>query len=362
MTALVPQMNSLPDLPRHGGDIAAAEARWGRPKRPWLDLSTGINPRPYPVPPLPPATWTHAWTRLPGTAEEAEFVGAARGYLGAGGHAATSLGIVPVPGTDLLIHLLPRLQPAARVGVLSPGYGDYANAFAAAGHAVIPLSAAALAEPGTVARHGLRTLILGRPNNPDGLILPWSLIASLACDLQAAAGLLIIDEAFCDLCPEHSLAAAAPALGAPPLGVIVLRSFGKFFGLAGLRLGFVVTTHERAARLRAALGAWPVSGIALAVGAAALADRAWQAGARAQLAYTRRQLDAVLVAGGCSLAGGTDLFRLVRHERAPALWEHLGRAGILTRAFANLPGHLRVGPPADALALDRLADALAAFR
>lgn len=314
-------------LPRHGGDLAAAEERWGRPAQGWLDLSTGINPWPYPVSGLP----AEAWTRLPGATEEARLRRAAAHRFG-----CRADQVLAAPGTSALIAALPRIVPSGRVAILSPTYGEHAVAWRDAGHAVAEV--ASLAEAA-----GADVVVVVNPNNPDGRVLT-------ASDLPAAS-LLVVDEAFADATPELSVA------GHLRPGLVVLRSFGKFYGLAGLRLGFALAEADILAQLAGQLGQWPVSGIALAVGAAALEDDDWAAATRAHLASMAARLDGVLGRAGFTVLGGTSLFRLAAHPDL-SVYDRLGRAGILVRAFAGRPGILRFGLPPDEAALTRLADSL----
>lgn len=327
---------ALTPLPIHGGDLAAAEARWGRPRAGWLDLSTGINPWPYPIPPLPP----EAWTRLPGAAEDAALrVAAARRY---GAPAADR--VLAGPGTSALIQALPRTRAPGRVAVVAPTYGEHARAWAAAGHQVteVPSLDAAEAE----------VIVVVNPNNPDGRAIAPETLLDLALRQAAKGGLLLVDEAFGDMTPALSV---APALRP---GLAVLRSFGKFYGLAGLRLGFLLAEPALRDAVAAQLGPWPVSGPALGVGRAALDDDAWAEATQARLQRETAALDAVLERAGLGLIGGTTLFRLFSHPQASALYDRLGRAGILVRAFETHPDRLRFGLPADAEGRERLAAAL----
>lgn len=325
------------DLPVHGGDLAAAEARWGRPGDGWLDLSTGINPWPYPI----PALAGEAWTRLPGRAEEEGLRGAAARRFRAAGPDH----VLAAPGTSALIQALPRTRAAGRVDVVAPTYGEHARAWAAAGHHV--------REVATLEEADAPVVVVVNPNNPDGrVVAPDALLAHAA--VQAArGGLLLVDEAFGDMTPALSV---APRLGP---GMVVLRSFGKFYGLAGLRLGFALAAPELLAPLAAQMGPWAVSGPALAVGTAALGDDAWAASMIARLAEAQSALDGVLERAGLSIVGGTTLFRLAAHPRAAELYDRLGRAGILVRAFEGRPHLLRFGLPAGAAELERLARGLA---
>jgi cobalamin biosynthetic protein CobC len=322
----------------HGGRLGAARRRFAGAPEPFIDLSTGINPRPWPVPALPPA----AWARLP----EPEAEQALR-QVAAGAYGAADPGMVAAaPGTQLLIQLLPRIFPQPALAVLGPTYAEHAACWRAAGCAVAEVEqVAALA--------GAPAALLCNPNNPDGRRLGLAGLRGLADAAAARGGLLVVDEAFADLEPE--VESAARLLPHPAL--LVLRSFGKAHGLAGLRLGFALAAPGRAAAIRGWLGPWAVSGPALAIGAAALADAAWRRAESARLAAEAARLDALLQGAGLSIVGGTRLFRLA--EGDAARWHRrLGEAGLLTRAFAGQPRWLRFGLPPDEAAWARLAAVL----
>ena len=320
----------------HGGALDTAMARHGGTRADWLDLSTGINPVPWPVPELPP----EAWTRLPDRALLRDCLAAARTCYRVPDHAA----IVAAPGTQAILQWLPHLFPGRDASVVEPAYGEYAETFRLAGRAVTGI-ASLRSESGEAT-----VVIAGHPNNPDGRLVA-------AADLQAVlalGGTAVIDEAFGDVAPEASL---VPLAGVP--GLVILKSFGKFFGLAGLRLGFAIGAPETMDRLQALLGPWAVSGPALEVGGRALGDAAWIAATRLRLAADRSRLEALLAAQGFSAVGGTDLFVTVRHERAGAIREELAARHILVRGFSHSPDWLRFGLPADEGQFARLGDALA---
>jgi cobalamin biosynthesis protein CobC len=322
----------------HGGDLAAARLMFPDAPEPLVDLSTGINPIPYPVPPLSP----DVFARLPEPAA-VEALGA----IAAAAYAApSSAHVVVAPGVQMLLPLVAALIPPGRAAVLAPTYSEHARAAALAGHAV--------AETTDLARLADADLaVVVNPNNPDGRVVAPDALRALAATLAARGGLLVVDEAFMDVGPAG--ASLAPAAGD---GVVVLRSFGKLFGLAGLRLGFALAAPEQAARLRASLGPWPVAGPAIAVGAAALADAAWIEATRHRLASAAQRLDDLLAGAGLDIVGGTSLYRLVRTSRAAFLFEHLGRAGIMVRRFPRGPCWLRFGLPGEEAAWQRLSAAL----
>jgi cobalamin biosynthetic protein CobC len=328
----------------HGGDLTAARRLFPGAAQPFIDLSTGINPHPYRLPHFS----ADLFERLPARAATAELAAiAARAY---GAPAAAH--VVPAPGTQILLPLVAGLLRPGRAAVISPAYGELAHAAALAGHKVVAVSDLAAAG-------NARLVFVGNPNNPDGRLFAASDLIRLAKDLRARGGMLIVDEAFMDVEPIGT--SLAPELGRSRSNIIVLRSFGKFFGLAGIRLGFALAAPPIAARITAMLGPWAVSGPALAAGAKALADTAWIERTRHRLAKSAQRIDALLTASGFTALGGTDLFRLVRVAGADKLFRHLGRAGILVRIFPEHPEWVRFGLPTDEAAWRRLQVAIAAY-
>lgn len=317
----------------HGGGLITARARFPGATAPWIDLSTGINPLPYPMPALRP----DAYHRLPEPEQvrRLETV-AARAY----GVADPGM-VVAAPGTQVLISLLPHLLRLGRVAIVGPTYAEHAAAWAAAGSAVASVASIRCigAEPGAV---------LCNPNNPDGRRACAAELLALA----AHVGVLVVDEAFVDL--ENPGLSLAPVL---PANAVVLRSFGKTYGLAGLRLGFAIAPPDLAHRIRMALGPWAVSGAAVQIGTAALADDAWLDATRERLTGDVARLDDMLARTGHQVVGGTRLFRLARVLDAPDIFNRLGRAGILARRFETRPDWLRFGIPGGGW--DRIEAALA---
>lgn len=320
----------LEAAPYHGGDAQTAALALGVTITD--DLSTGINPWPYPfTPPVP-----ESYARLPTRAERSDLQAAAAAAYGV---AEAGL-VVPAPGTQALIQLLPRLRPPGRVAVVGPTYAEHAACWRAAGHEV---------HEGEEPDPAADVVVLCNPNNPDGRRFAPEALAGLGQSLAARGGWLVVDEAFVDPTPELSL---GPLLPLP--GVVVLRSFGKFFGLAGVRLGFALAEAPMVARLSAALGPWAVGGPTIAIGIQALSDREWIAATRARLSAAAADLDALLERHGLRLIGGTALFRLARCARAHELFQALLRRGIFVRHFPERPDRLRFGLPGDADAQHRL--------
>lgn len=318
----------------HGGNLDEAIARHGGAAEDWLDLSTGINRAPYPVGALP----QRSFAALPTGADMAALATAARAAYG------TRAPIVPLAGASAAIALAPLLATAGVARVVGPTYSEHAAALRTHGWAVKDVP-----EPGALAGADLAVVV--NPNNPDGRC--WH--ARELLDLARDVGLLIVDESFVDPAPDLSL---APHLGPETERIVVQRSFGKFYGLAGLRLGFALTGKALASRLAEIAGPWPVSGPAIAVGIAALSDQDWQARACRVLAAGAARLDAAAEAAGWRRVGGTALFGTYDTGDGAGTRDRLAASRIWTRAFPDAPGWLRLGLPGSEAEWARLGAAL----
>jgi cobalamin biosynthetic protein CobC len=318
----------------HGGNLDLACKLFGGRPQDWIDLSTGINRQPYPVGELR----SQSWTALPSRADLQALHEVARSAYG------TSASVLAVAGAQAAIQSLPRLAPPGRARILAPTYNEYAPTLKAAGWQV--------QEVGDIdALAGAELAVVVNPNNPDGRRHDRAALLALA----SRVGRLVIDESFADAGPDVSLASDAGRTG-----LLVLRSFGKFYGLAGLRLGFVLGNEADVAALAAMVGPWPVSGAAIEIGRRALLDGAWADATSARLAGEARRLDGLARRVGWGLVGGTPLFRLYETGNAVAAQEKLARAKIWSRIFSNKPGWLRLGLPGDETEWTRLATALSA--
>jgi cobalamin biosynthesis protein CobC len=332
--------NEAMERAAHGGDLDAARRQFPSAPEPWIDLSTGINPVPYPLPQLPP----EVWQRLPERTDIVRLAATAARAYGAGDGAT----IVAAPGTQALIGLLPRLRAHSKVAILGPTYAEHEIRWRREGHRVAVV-------PQIEAMAGADVVVIVNPNNPTGRFVERARLRQLAADLDCRGGLLVVDEAFADVMdPPASL---VPEL---PPATLVLRSFGKTFGLAGLRLGFAITDPTLARRISDLLGPWAVSGPAIAIAERALADTAWLLATRRRLAEDAARLDALLRRAGCEVIGGTPLFRLAAHHSAQRLYETLGGHGIHVRRFAENATWLRFGLPGTEDSWLRLSQALGA--
>ena len=320
----------------HGGRLLRAARQYGIAAEDWLDLSTGVSPFPWPVPELPASVWH----RLP--EDDDGLIETARAYYGAPD-------LLPVAGSQAAIQALPQLRVNSRVGVIAPGYAEHAHAWRRAWHEVTTLPAGEL----LAQAHRFDVVVLIHPNNPGGERFGPAQLLDLHARLAARGGWLVVDEAFIDVEPEASLCAETAREG-----LIVLRSVGKFFGMAGARAGFVCASTLLLDALRERLGPWTLSGPSRHALRLALADANYQASARPRLLAAGHRLAAILRAAGLEPAGGCALFQWCRHADARAMEEALARRGILTRLF-DTPASLRFGLPADEAGFLRLRDALA---
>ncbi|HUW74556.1 MAG TPA: threonine-phosphate decarboxylase CobD [Methyloceanibacter sp.] len=323
----------------HGGDLDAARKLFPGAPEPFVDLSTAINPHPYPIPHASPEDFA----RLP----DAESLKRLTGNAATAYAAPSEANVVPAAGTQILMTLVAGLVPPGRAAILGPTYAEHARVAALAGHAVTtvpelaPLGEADLA-------------IVVNPNNPDGRVFGTGELLRIAEKQRERSGLLVVDEAFVDAGPRGE--SLSPHV--EEANIIVLRSFGKFFGLAGIRLSFALAAKELAARLRASLGPWPVSGPALTVGKAALGDEDWIEQTRLSLGKATHRLEVLLQDAGLESVGHTELFHLVRSPEAQQTFERLGRAGIFVRRFEEQSEWLRFGLPGEEDAWRRLEAAL----
>jgi cobalamin biosynthetic protein CobC len=318
----------------HGGNLDLAIKRFGGRVEEWIDLSTGINRQPYPVGELQP----RSWTALPSRSDIDALHGAARNAYG------TAAPVLAVAGAQAAILSLPRLAPPGHARILAPTYNEYAPTLSAAGWQV--------EEVGDLdALAGADLAVAVNPNNPDGRLHDPAALLRLAGRVNR----LVVDESFADAMPEVSVASQA---GGSRL--LVLRSFGKFYGLAGLRLGFVLGCEADIAALSALAGPWPVSGVAIEIGRRALLDHAWADATKVRLARDALRLDDLAKRAGWSLVGGTPLFRLYEAGDAAAAHERLACGKIWSRIFSGKPGWLRLGLPGDETEWKRLAAALSA--
>jgi cobalamin biosynthetic protein CobC len=319
----------------HGGNLDDAITQFGHMREDWLDLSTGLNPQWYPVPPLPDIIWH----RLPEASTD--LAEAAANYYGA------PL-MLPVAGTQMAIQALPRLRPSSRVVVAAPSYAEHALHWGQHGHLMQQILYSDL----ETAVSSCDVMVLCNPNNPTGETIAPEHLLAWADDLATRGGWLIVDEAFADTMPHISVAQWSNRPG-----LIVLRSIGKFFGLAGLRLGFVAAHPNLLAQLENTLGPWTVSSPAQHIGCAALRDSAWQDETRARLLASGRRMHELLHAYEINAAGSA-MYQWWPEIEAEAFWRHMAERGIWVRLFRQVARGIRIGLPPDETGWQRLTQAL----
>jgi cobalamin biosynthetic protein CobC len=307
------------------------------PAEGWLDLSTGVNPDPYPF-----AAPDADTMRLPDPGALAGLIAAARVRY----RVPATVGLIATPGSEIAIHLLPLLAPPGDVAIVTPTYGSHARAWRASDRAVVEIATLEDAPPSAA------VVVVCNPNNPDGRCIDPAALAEAA----ARRAMLVVDEAYADTAPALSL---IPGLATAP--AVVLRSFGKFYGLPGLRLGFVAGPEAVTQRLATFLGSWPVSGPAITIATQALGDDEWTTTTRKALDARAARLRALLDRCALPVKGATSLFVLVEHAEAPEIHVALAQRGIWTRIFAERPAWIRIGVPTDD-GLQRLERALADLR
>ena len=301
----------MTEAPRdHGGGLDAAATRYGGKRSDWLDLSTGINPVPYPIGEID----TDAWTALPDSAAQKRLLDAARSFW----NAPDDAGLIAAPGASALIARMPNVFPGATVTIPTPTYNEHAAAFRANSWSVHERGASDMT-------------VLVHPNNPDGRV--W--------EAKEMAGQTIIDESFCDVMPLASHVAQTNRVNR-----VVLKSFGKFWGLAGLRLGFAIAHPATIEHLIKIMGPWAVSGPALDIGARALEDVAWAETTRARLIKDADRLDALMTKAGAKVVGGTTLFRLYDVDNAAFWQDKLAKGHVWSRVFPYSDRWVRLGLPA----------------
>jgi cobalamin biosynthesis protein CobC len=321
----------------HGGDLSGFADLYPKAPRPLIDLSTGINRISYPFEPS-----LQAAARLPGRLEHQACLAAFAQYAG-----VNKKYIQIMSGSQSAISILPTLVEPCDVAILEPTYSEHEINWRRFGHRVSTYNAT------DILTCDANIIVLTNPNNPDGRVFEHDALMALQEQQGRKSGWLIVDEAFVDPVPEASLSGSVSRGG-----LIVLRSFGKFFGLAGLRLGFLIAPEVVNTRIEERLGPWNVNGPALQIGATAYEDEEWIGATRRRLRDDSQRLVKMLEAANLSLKGGTPLFQLIQSHRARALSDHLASRGIYVRTFAYDDALLRFGLPGHSSEWDRLRNAL----
>ncbi|APH53897.1 Threonine-phosphate decarboxylase [Granulibacter bethesdensis] len=333
--------------PSHGGRISAFLRANPDAPTPVLDLSTGINPFSYPIPALP----AHAWSALPDPDDLTTLEQIAAEQYGV----ADASRVVAAPGSQSLIGLLPLCLGGQNriVNIAGPTYAEHAASWVLHGHRVVQTCSFPGSFPDPDQNPEASISIVCNPNNPDGTRYMLSDLRTLSDRMADRNGWLIVDEAFADF--EKGIQSIGTIQHS---AAIALRSFGKAYGLAGLRLGFAILPPDHADFLRRILGPWPVSGAAITIARAALTDHAWQQATITRIQAAAERLDTLLISKGFEILGGTHLFRLTRHPESIMIHDRLSQAGIMTRRFDWDDRLFRFGLPESNCDWNRLDQAL----
>lgn len=339
-------MSAITSKPFHGGRLHHAAQQFGIPIESWIDLSTGINPHSYPLPTVP----QEVWQKLPDADDNLLSIAAT--YYG-------SAHLLAVAGSQVAIEALPKLRSHSRVGILSPAYAEYAYQWKRQGHDVQELSIEEL--DSQIAN--LDVVVVIRPNNPTAELLSQAQLKHWLDILQQINGWLVIDEAFIDAMPNSDKLSMITQ--DPASGLVVLRSVGKFFGLAGIRLGFVWAEPALLSRLAQQLTTWSVSSVARWAGAVSLQDDNWQLLMRQRLVQDSQQLCAMLAKYDFEFVS-TPLFctvqlPIVHRKTGFSVYQYFAERGILIRNFEHLQA-FRLGLPKDAMAWRLLEKALSELK
>lgn len=308
----------------HGGNLSAAVAQYKIPLENWLDLSTGINPCHYPIPEIP----AHLWRNLPN--DDDGLILAAVQYYGC-------QALLPTSGSQAALQTLPKLRSACKVAMLNPMYQEHAHAWQRYGHQVVRFSD--LNDADVI--NSADVVLVCNPNNPTGKQFAPQNLLQLHATLAKRGGWLIVDEAFMDATPEYSIAKHTHVDG-----LFVLRSLGKFFGLAGARVGFLLAAPAQLQQIKEELGPWTIAGASRHIAMRALQDCTWQQNTRVTLANNSQRLASLLTQYGLKPAGGTALFQYIATEAANHIHSQLAQQGVWVRKFTEQPA-LRFGLPDD---------------
>jgi cobalamin biosynthesis protein CobC len=318
----------------HGGNLALAAKQYGIALEHWLDLSTGINPQGYPIPAIP----AQLWQRLP--LENDGLIEAACAFYGC-------QFVLPTAGSQAALQALPQLRAPCKIAMPRTMYQEHAQAWQRHDHTLSFFDD----KPNQATLEQADVVLLCNPNNPTAMQFSPEYLLKLHAQLAARGSWLILDEAFIDATPSASIAAHTHLEG-----LFVLRSLGKFFGLAGARVGFLLAPKHWLNKAQEIIGPWTLTGASRFIALQALSDGAWQVSARIQLAADSARLTDLLSKYGLVPAAKTRLFQFVLTPRAIETQQALAQQGVWVRLFAEVTA-LRFGLPPEN-AWDKLESAL----
>jgi len=378
---------TAPDTLEHGGAILQAAKTSDIPAEQWLDLSTGINPNGWPVPNIPAETWQ----RLPeledgleqavrqyysqrlsqnSSQNSSQSYSASPNYDASPNSSPNSSpnysadNFIVTAGSQSAIQLLPQLFPTGVVWVPEEGYTEHPYWWDFYQHTVFFYKADELENivNNTPDKLPFDTLLVINPNNPTTQLHPREFLIRLLNLIEKFDKRFIVDEAFLDTRPENSMLRHSKS---PHL--IILRSLGKFFGLAGIRCGVLFANPTLLKTAKRFLGPWQIATPSRWVATKALTDRNWQTQAIKDLTNSSQRLEELIThflppdkIASCSRS---DLFCSIvfQNEKEQQLtYAHFLKHGILIRRF-SICFRLRIGLPKDDVAWKKLTKALSSI-
>ena len=304
----------------HGGDIDNAIKKYGGNKDDWIDLSTGINPNHYPYKLIN----IRELQNLPYKNDIDNLNKLAKKYF------QTTACVRAVSGAQGGINILPFLLPNKTVSILSPTYNEYQNVFSNSLKKIINVKNLSELKKSQIA-------IICNPNNPDGKLYSNDNLLKISKSVEY----LIIDESFIDQYPRKSLSHKLD----DQTNILILRSFGKFFGLAGIRLGFLISNKEIDKKIQFLIGNWPISNVAINVASKALIDHVWIMNTISFLKEGSYFLDCLASEINWKVVGGTNLYRLYETPNAHDAQNKLANFKIWSRRFSYSKKWIRLGIP-----------------
>ena len=311
---------------KHGGDLSDA-VRVNRKIKKWIDLSTGINPNAYNDFNIDKTVYSH----LPSGNQLAELMSIARGYY----NLNQEIKICAYQGAQGVINILPNIVNKNihdTIQILTPTYTEHYRVWNDHGFKIrLVTNIENELDPSI-------PFVLVNPNNPDGKLFQPKYLEELWERIRKAGGFLILDESFMDGTPDMSF-----RFDNCRDNVIVIRSFGKFFGLPGLRLGFVYGDNHYINKVSSLVGPWPISSSSLLIARKAMLDTVWISATITDLKMKSTALSNFLHDQKLKTVGDCYFFKTIELDNASQMHKALANHGIWTRIFNYNQKWLRMG-------------------
>jgi threonine-phosphate decarboxylase len=247
-------------------------------------------------------------------------------------------------GSTELIFLLPKTLALRRALIPGPTFSEYAAAMRAVGGEVSMLLAPPeeefrirLSQVAAALQRSLDCVWLCNPNNPTGQLWTKAQVLELWKKARRVGASLIVDEAFIDYCEADSVVSEATSRA----GLLVLRSFTKFYGMPGLRVGYLVAEPTVIRRIEAMRLPWSVNNLAQVAAIASLNETSYAVRSRQLIIEERPRLAAALAGQGwvpCPSSANFLLVRLPSFLKSAAVAAATRRQGVLIRDCESFEG------------------------